>query len=230
MTGVVDLVFLNVSLVPALLHASDDDESTAKIAVAIDQIDGGTKAEPALEAVATDASVAPLVAVDAAEKKNVATANKPLPIDGGLPVPVDASPLPAIGIVKNTEPVSVSKKSAEIEGFRPHEFRWLNRSLLFANDRDRLTSKASEHLSIVARRVRKSGLIVRLSGHSDEVGNLEYNDELSNRRVQAVVRYLLRHGVAQDQIDTSYFGERHLLPHERRRKQRRVELIVERLQ
>ena len=114
MTGVVDLVFLNVSLVPALLHASDDDESTLKIAVSADPIDGGTKAEPALETMATDAAVALLVPDSAGE----ATYKSRL-YDAGQPVPVDASPKPITGFTKKSEPASVSKNSAGVEPPRP---------------------------------------------------------------------------------------------------------------
>lgn len=39
------------------------------------------------------------------------------------------------------------------------------------------------------------GLVIELGAHTDAVGTLEYNYELSQRRAQAVVNYLIEHGI-----------------------------------
>ena len=40
-----------------------------------------------------------------------------------------------------------------------------------------------------------AGLVIELGAHTDAVGTLEYNYELSQRRAQAVVNYLIEHGI-----------------------------------
>ncbi len=52
-----------------------------------------------------------------------------------------------------------------------------------------------------------SKLIVYLEGHTDDVGTEIDNLELSKKRVQAVVDYLISKGITTDQIQISYFGE-----------------------
>jgi outer membrane protein OmpA-like peptidoglycan-associated protein len=52
-----------------------------------------------------------------------------------------------------------------------------------------------------------SKLIIYLEGHTDDVGTEIDNLELSKKRVQAVVDYLISKGITTDQIQISYFGE-----------------------
>lgn len=53
----------------------------------------------------------------------------------------------------------------------------------------------------------KSGLsAVRVEGHADQVGNQNYNLELSRRRAEAVRRALIKHGVPRHLIDVVGYG------------------------
>jgi outer membrane protein OmpA-like peptidoglycan-associated protein len=54
---------------------------------------------------------------------------------------------------------------------------------------------------------RHPGFNVRLSGHTDNVGNSEYNRLLSSYRAQAVASYLIAGGINKSRIDTFGFGE-----------------------
>ncbi len=50
-------------------------------------------------------------------------------------------------------------------------------------------------------------LVVRIEGHCDERGTIDYNFALGNRRAQAVSRYLRVKGVPANNIETISYGE-----------------------
>ena len=50
-------------------------------------------------------------------------------------------------------------------------------------------------------------LVVRIEGHCDERGTIDYNFALGNRRAQAVSRYLRVKGVPANSIETISYGE-----------------------
>lgn len=47
---------------------------------------------------------------------------------------------------------------------------------------------------------------VLLEGHASAVGNPKFNKALSNRRVNAVKKYLVDNGVNADRVETSHYG------------------------
>jgi outer membrane protein OmpA-like peptidoglycan-associated protein len=50
-------------------------------------------------------------------------------------------------------------------------------------------------------------VFVRLSGHTDDVGDEAYNLELSSRRAQSAAAYLVSQGILPGRITTAGFGE-----------------------
>ena len=54
---------------------------------------------------------------------------------------------------------------------------------------------------------RHSDLKVELAGHTDSVGNDQYNQGLSERRAQAVADYLIGHGANAGNISVKGYGE-----------------------
>jgi len=49
---------------------------------------------------------------------------------------------------------------------------------------------------------------IEVSGHTDNVGTVQYNDALSNRRAEAVVNYLItKSGIDKDRIVLKHYGE-----------------------
>lgn len=72
---------------------------------------------------------------------------------------------------------------------------------------------------------------LRLDGHTDARGSDFYNNELSERRVQAIKTYLISKGIEADRIDTTGCGKRHLLipdatTEQQHEDNRRVEFVI----
>ena len=74
------------------------------------------------------------------------------------------------------------------------------------------------------------GVDVMVDGHTDAIGSDEYNLRLSLRRAQAVLDYLVRHGIERDRLESRGFGESRPVAsnetEEGRAQNRRVELRV----
>ena len=81
-------------------------------------------------------------------------------------------------------------------------------AVLFAPGQHKLSSQSQsslDRLALFARHDKK--IMVRLSGHTDNTGSRRYNRWLSDKRTQAVANYLLKSGVAREQIKRQAFGE-----------------------
>ncbi len=48
---------------------------------------------------------------------------------------------------------------------------------------------------------------LRIEGHTDERGSVEYNLALGNRRAEAVKQFLVNYGISEDRFETVSFGE-----------------------
>jgi outer membrane protein OmpA-like peptidoglycan-associated protein len=48
---------------------------------------------------------------------------------------------------------------------------------------------------------------IEIAGHTDSVGDEQYNLQLSERRAKAVTKYLLGKGIENTRINTTFFGE-----------------------
>ncbi|MGE4398222.1 MAG: OmpA family protein [Campylobacterales bacterium] len=76
---------------------------------------------------------------------------------------------------------------------------------------------------------KKANLVV-CAGHSDSLGEKEYNMALSLKRAESAARYLIKHGVSKEIIEVRYYADSnplvktpHGVPHP---KNRRVEVVV----
>ena len=71
---------------------------------------------------------------------------------------------------------------------------------------------------------------VRVEGHTDWIGSDEYNQRLSERRAQAVVDYLVAHGIERDRLIAVGYGEKMPIADnntdEGRAKNRRTEFTI----
>jgi outer membrane protein OmpA-like peptidoglycan-associated protein len=74
------------------------------------------------------------------------------------------------------------------------------------------------------------GFGIQVYGHTDDVGSTEYNQELSERRAAAVLRYLIDAGVSENAIQSKGFGKAAPLVEgtdpASRQKNRRVEIAI----
>ncbi len=104
--------------------------------------------------------------------------------------------------------------------------------VLFASDSARLGPAADDILSHAVSVLRANPSVsVRVEGHTDSQGGDAYNQALSERRAQAVVDYLIAHGISGDRLGAVGHGETlPVAPNDTangRARNRRVELIVD---
>ncbi|MCB9082201.1 MAG: OmpA family protein [Lewinellaceae bacterium] len=67
--------------------------------------------------------------------------------------------------------------------------------------------KVDDYLDRLAKRLVQSGEAVRLSGHTDNIGEADANLALADRRAKAIRDILRKKGVSANQITTESFGE-----------------------
>lgn len=101
----------------------------------------------------------------------------------------------------------------------------------FALDSDRLSADAKQRIDSLLKRY-PFLLIeeVRLYGHTDSLADIDYNRDLSKRRVQSVLRYLVYKGLDPRNARTDYYGEerpRYDNNPKERYKNRRVEIELQ---
>lgn len=101
----------------------------------------------------------------------------------------------------------------------------------FALDSDRLSADAKLRIDSLLKRY-PFLLIeeVRLYGHTDSLADIDYNRDLSKRRVQSVLRYLVYKGLDPRNARTDYYGEerpRYDNNPKERYKNRRVEIELQ---
>lgn len=67
--------------------------------------------------------------------------------------------------------------------------------------------RSLSQLKIVANLLKGSKKALNISGHTDDIGTAQYNQQLSERRAQAVKEALIAHGVSEEQITTIGLGK-----------------------
>lgn len=78
----------------------------------------------------------------------------------------------------------------------------------FGFDSDELTDDAKKNLNAVAEIfIEFPDTDLMIEGHTDSVGNADYNMKLSKRRADSVVKYLKSKGVAGNRFKVEAFGE-----------------------
>jgi outer membrane protein OmpA-like peptidoglycan-associated protein len=102
-------------------------------------------------------------------------------------------------------------------------------SVYFSTDSYQLSAEMKQYLDNLINKIKTyPTAYISLLGHTDDVGNIDYNLKLSAKRTAAVNIYLLERGISSDQIRTEYFGETQPVEEnnsrEGRKKNRRVEI------
>lgn len=137
----------------------------------------------------------------------------------GVPDMIDCCPNTPAGLPVDARgcPAPVQNNVAVLDGV---EFD-IDRYVLRPRSRAVLDSVGLELL-------RRAGVPVALSGHTDSIGTESYNQTLSENRAKTVLQYLVSRGVAKDRITSAGYGE--LRPRDTnrtsagRQRNRRVEL------
>ena len=81
-------------------------------------------------------------------------------------------------------------------------------NIFYEFDRADLTPESTEALDKLVEMMNENPNITNeLSAHCDYRGNDDYNQRLSQRRAESVVRYLIQHGVARDRLTAVGYGE-----------------------
>lgn len=102
-------------------------------------------------------------------------------------------------------------------------------NILFATDKSGLIQSHLEQLDELIKNLHDHpNSRIRISGHTDEVGDLSYNMNLSEDRVQSVHEYLLSKDIKNERIEIVFYGETDPdttnTTEEGRKKNRRVEI------
>lgn len=107
-----------------------------------------------------------------------------------------------------------------------------NDTLLFPTDSARLTEAQKENIEKVAETLRMDrDRKVELQGNADAIGTAAYNDDLSRRRAESVMKELRRQGVRESQISIRAYGENNPVAGndsaEGRSQNRRTDIILQ---
>lgn len=109
----------------------------------------------------------------------------------------------------------------------------LSGSVLFASAKSDLLPAAQLKLNEVANALIKEDPLSKIvvEGHTDSQGGVPYNQDLSQRRAQAVRDYLVSRGIASDRVTSQGFGSSRSIADnnsaEGRANNRRVEIVVQ---
>lgn len=106
----------------------------------------------------------------------------------------------------------------------------LNRLIFMQGKSDIDPASFKELDDIVAMMKENTKMVIQLEGHTDNQGSAEANMKLSQDRVEAVKKYLVKNGAGKDRIKTKAFGGskplRNEMTPEARAMNRRVEMRI----
>lgn len=130
-----------------------------------------------------------------AEDTSAAETSEVAPVDSGASVKPDTSSIPLTADNFYNHPSNYDGTTN-------------TKVIFFAFDNSSVPAAAFETLRAHANYLKgNSSAKVRLEGHADERGTREYNVALSERRAQAVEKFLRVQGVSASQIEVVSYGE-----------------------
>ena len=84
----------------------------------------------------------------------------------------------------------------------------LVRGVYYEFDKADLTDNSREALDRLVKVLKENpNITIELSAHCDYCGRAEYNEKLSQRRAESVVRYLTEHGIEAERLTAKGYGE-----------------------
>jgi peptidoglycan-associated lipoprotein len=118
------------------------------------------------------------------------------------PPPVQAPPQ------ARPAPTPTDNGAAEREAERRRIISILEQTVHFDYDEATIRADAQERLAAKVPLLRSNpGIRIRLEGHADERGSVEYNLALGMRRANAVRQYLMEFGIDGSRFETFSYGE-----------------------
>jgi outer membrane protein OmpA-like peptidoglycan-associated protein len=91
---------------------------------------------------------------------------------------------------------------------RPKPELFVFQTVHFPSDSSRFYAKHRKFLDdVVAYWNKRKQPLIRVRGHTDDQGSMDYNIKLANRRCNAVMKSLIKRGVAEDKIIIETLGE-----------------------
>lgn len=117
------------------------------------------------------------------------------------------------GYLNHVEQISIDTSSVSLEHVLQFPLASITAPVLVRNvfyefDSAALTDDSTEALdSLTALLNENPNVTIELSSHCDYRGNDQYNERLSQRRAESVVRYLIDHGIAADRLTPKGYGE-----------------------
>lgn len=105
------------------------------------------------------------------------------------------------------------------------------RHLIFAQGKSIIEPQSHQELTELVQMMKDNlKIIIQLEGYSDNLGNTNANIDLSQKRVDAVKKYLVSKGISKNRVKTKAFRGSHLLTTEMnaeaRNTNRRVEMWI----
>ena len=76
----------------------------------------------------------------------------------------------------------------------------------FAFGESSISKDSYGYLDKIVLLIQQGNLKMEIKGHTDNVGNKDFNLELSKKRAMAVYSYLIKKGVNPDRLSYSYYG------------------------
>ncbi len=129
---------------------------------------------------------------------------------GVTPAPVAAEPAPAPAPVAAAEPAPAPAPVVAAEPCTPNvETIEIQSEALFDFDKAVIRGSSNQTLDELVAKIKEHGDVefVLVTGHTDRIGSDAYNQKLSERRANAVRKYLATHGVDGARIKSEGKGE-----------------------
>jgi outer membrane protein OmpA-like peptidoglycan-associated protein len=107
----------------------------------------------------------------------------------------------------------------------------IDQTIYFDLNKARIKSRSHKLLNAVVKLLEANPeLRVRVEGHTDDTGTPEWNQELSEKRAEAVRQYLIKKGIAEDRLESAGYGTTRPVvegtSERARKKNRRVEFVI----
>ena len=101
-----------------------------------------------------------------------------------------------------------ARRQAELERAQADARATLEQMVFFEYDESAITPQAEQVLRQKVEILEASPNVrLRLEGHTDERGSVEYNQALGNRRAESVRSFFVQFGISSDRFETTSYGE-----------------------